>query len=363
MIRHLWPVGTQLATPAALLLLVLPITILVLELRRRPRTAPLSSLNAAAGVPGSWRTRLLWAVPVLRFLGFTALIIALARPQQGIGRMETSTEAIAIELVVDRSGSMAQEMILDGSSLSRIDVVKRVLRDFLVGNNKGLAGRESDLIGLVSFAGYAETVCPPVRDARTLAQLVDSIQLPQYQFEQGTAIGEGLSLAAARLRTAEQDLKNRTDAKQYEQLRIKSKVVILLTDGANNRGEHTPEEATKLAKDWGIKVYTIGIGAGTDSYQVMRSPFGDQRIRVPSDCDEPLLQTIADTTGGVYRRAQDGNALRQICEEIDKLEKTTVKTVEYVDYSEHFQGFAAGGAALLALGTLLGSSILRRVVA
>ncbi|MCC6323055.1 MAG: VWA domain-containing protein [Phycisphaerales bacterium] len=363
MIQHLWPRGMQFESPWLLGLLAIPLVIVILELRRRPRTVSLSALPSRFDIPRSWRTRMLWLPPALRFIGLSALVVALARPQQGIGRVETSSEAVAIELVVDRSGSMKAQMDLGGKDLMRIDVVKRVIHDFLMGTASGLKGRGSDLIGLVSFCGYAETVCPPVRDNATLAQLVDTLQLPQYRFEDGTAIGDGLSLAAARLRTAEQDLKNRTDAEQYRELRIKSKVIILLTDGANNRGEIEPLDAAKLAKDWGIKVYTIGIGAGADAYDVMQTPFGEQRVRIQSDVDEPMLREMATMTGGVYRRAQDGDALRAICKEIDSLEKTTVKTVEYVDYSERFMTFAAAGAAALAISTMLASTVLRRAVA
>lgn len=363
MIDRLWPSGMQFATPWALTLIVLPLVILAMELRRGTRAAGLSALPRGGRLPRSWRTRLLWAPPALRCLGLVLLIIALARPQQGIGRIGSSADAVAIELVVDRSGSMAQEMILDGKSMTRLEVVKRVVREFLVGDDSGLAGRPSDLVGVVSFAAFAQTACPPVRDPRTLVQLVDAIPLAQYDYENGTSIGDGLSLAAARLHTAEQDLKNRTDAEQFESLRIKSKVCILLTDGRSTPGTPPPLEAAQLAKDWGIKVYTIGIGAGADSYVVQRTPFGDRRLRVPSDVDEPTLQQIADMTGGLYRRAQDGQALRRIYEEIDQLEKTSVRTVEYVDYSEKFTIFAAIGLGALATAVALNTTVLRRTVA
>ncbi|MFN7020559.1 MAG: vWA domain-containing protein [Phycisphaerales bacterium] len=363
MIDHLWPKGMQFANAWLLLLALVPLAILVLELRRRPRTVAISAVPAAGVVPRTWRVRLLWAPAALRCLGLTLLVVALARPQQGIGRVETSSEAVAIQLVVDRSGSMKARMRMGGQELMRLDVVKRVIRDFLLGGGAGLSGRGSDLIGVVSFCGYAETVCPPVRDTETLVSLVETIQLPQYRFEDGTAIGDGLALAAARLRTAEQDLKNRTDGEQYGDLRIRSKVAILLTDGANNRGEIEPIAAAEMARDWGIRVYTIGIGAGVEAYDVMQTPFGEQRVRIQSDVDEPMLQQIAEMTGGIYRRAQDGDALRAICAEIDRLEKTTIKTVEFVDYDERYAPFAAAGAAGVLASMLLGLGLLRRPLA
>jgi Ca-activated chloride channel family protein len=359
-IGFFWPRGTQLASPLALALLAVPLALLVLELRRRRRGAAISALPGGGRLPASWRTRLLWLPPVLRFLSLSLLVVALARPQQGVGRVESTADAVAIELVVDRSGSMAQLMPLDGVNMPRMDVVKRVVHDFLLGNEKDLGGRHSDLVGLVAFGDYAETICPPVRDPATVARLAESVQVANEH----TALGDGLALAAARLHTAEQDLKNRTDASKYEQLRIKSKVVILLTDGANNYGEQRPEEAAKLAKDWGVKVYTIGLGAGVDSVQVVTDMLGNQhRIARPSDCDEPSLRRIADMTGGVYRRAQDGESLRNIYKEIDQLEKTSIKTVEYVDYNERFMAFAAAGGALAVAGSVLGATLLRRALA
>lgn len=358
MIDALIPPGFEFGSPWALLLLTVPAGLLLAERIRRRRSPRWTSLPRG-GLPRSVRSRLLFIPPLLRALALAALVIAIARPRLGVGRMETSADAIAIEMVVDRSGSMRQPMELDGVEMTRLDAVKHVVREFLVGNGRDLAGRRGDLIGLVSFAGYAETACPPVRDPRTLADLVDAISLAQYQYEQGTAVGEALALAAARLKTAEQDLKNRTDAENFEDLRIKSKVILLLTDGSSNRGQD-PIDAAKLAQDWGIKVYTIGVGAGGAPYRILRSPAGDLRVPVGDDVDEQSLTRIAEMTGGLYRRAEDGEALRRVYEEIDRLEKTSVKTTEYVDYTERFAPFAAAGGIMLAGSLLLGASVLRR---
>lgn len=359
------PQGATLHTPSALLLLtLLPLVWVWTRRRGRGGKGSLPGLSTTAGLerlPTSARVRMLPLLPVLRYAGLVLLIVALARPQVGTGKVVTQSEAIAIQVVVDRSGSMAQEMELDNVVMGRLDAVKGVLHDFLVGNKeRGLDGRAQDLIGLVSFARFAETVCPMVRDPGAVVQLASALELARQRYEDGTAIGDGLSLAAARLHSAEQDLKNRTTQAEFEGLRIKSKVIVLLTDGDNNAGEKDPIEAAELAAQWGIKVYTIGIGAGS-TYRVYRTPFGDQRLPMTSDVDEATLKRIAEITGGVYRRAQDGNSLREIYKEIDRLEKSTVKTQEYVDYSEKFVPVAIGGAALLALQGLLSASVLRRV--
>lgn len=365
-IDAIWPAGMQFGSPWALWLLVIPPLLLTLRMWRRPRFARLSAIDPAWTVPATLRSRMLWIPPAAGCLGLCLLVVALARPRIGAGRVERSTEAVAIQLVVDRSGSMRQGMSLDGVAMSRLDVVKKVVREFLLGDATNashksggeLRGRHSDLIGLVTFAALAETVCPLVRDPAALVQLTDTVTMEQMQQLSGTSVGGGLSLAAARLQTAEQDLKARAKGGRGEDLKLKSKIIILLTDGADNVNNPPPLEAAKLAADWGIKVYTIGIGAGYEYDQGM-SIFG----RRGGDVDEDSLQKIADMTGGIYRRAQDGEALRKVYAEIDSLEKTTVDTIEYLDFTEQFPPFAAGGAALAALGAVLGATVLRRTLA
>lgn len=328
--------------------------------------APRGALSTTAGLtnlPRTLRQRLVWVPGAACWCGLVLLAIALARPQLGVGRVETSAEAVAIQLVVDRSGSMNQFMEVDGALESRIDAVKSVIRDFLLGDGAELKGRPSDLVGLVTFARFAETACPLVRDPRTLTQLVETVQTAQARYEDGTAIGDGLALAAARLKRTEDELKNRQRSGIAGELTIKSKVIVLLTDGDNNAGEADPIEAAKLAAEWGIKVYTIGIGAGADSFQVLRDVFGkERRVRVPSNVDESTLRSIAEQTGGTYHRAQDGEALRRVYAEIDKLEKSSVSTVEYTDWQEKFMLPASAGAAMLAAGLLLGATWLRRTI-
>ncbi len=357
-----WMGKVEFAAPWALALALVPLAVVVWELMLRPRGARLSSLPspATARIPRTLRSRLLWLPPTARFLGLVLLVVAIARPQIGQGRVETSTDAIAIQLAIDRSPSMRSPTELGGTQVTRMDAVKSVVHDFLLGDGKSLSGRPSDLVGVVTFARFADTACPPVRDPRTLVDLVNSIEPARPRSEEdGTAIGDGLALAAARLRTAEQDLKNRTDAANYERLRLKSKVIILLTDGVQTAGERDPVEAAKLAAKWGIKIYAIGVGDDLNQPQYGRTEGGDAQVVVPSE----VLKQVAAATGGMYRLAVDGDALLRICREIDRLEKTSVKTVTYVDYDERFMPFAATGGGLLCLASLLGGTFLRRTLA
>ncbi len=360
MISSLWPGNMQLATPWALVLLLLPAGLLVAELARTPRSSRLSALPPPGSLPRSWRARLLWLPPTLRWLGLALLIVALARPQLGHGRAESSTEAVAIQLVIDRSPSMQAPTRLSGVQLTRMSAVKRVVRDFLLGDGRTLSGRPDDLIGVISFARFADTACPPIRDPRTLVQLIDALEPARPRSEEdGTAIGDGLALAAARLRTAEKDLKNRTSSSRFEELRLKSKVIILLTDGVQTAGERDPIDAAKLAAQWGIKVYAIGIGEDLNQAQLGRTETGDQEVVVPSE----VLRKVAEETGGLFRLAVDGDSLKRIYHEIDQLEKTSVRTIEYIDYDERFTPFAASGGAIICLASLLGATWLRRTLA
>lgn len=335
---------------------------------------PLPTLSAVGRLPASWRVHMLPLVPLLRALGVGLIVVALARPQFGQGRVVTSVDAVAIQVVVDRSGSMRQQMEFGGTVVSRLDVVKRVLRQFLLGDGRTLSGRTGDLVGLIAFAGVAETLTPLVRDPAAVVSADDAINPALERWEDGTAIGDALSLAAARLRRIDEQATQRkaSDASAAaghpggadpltsvgESLTIRSKVVLLLTDGRNTAGERTPEEAAALAKQWGIKVHVVGIGGDRALRRV-----GERTIAVPSDMDEDTLRTIADTTGGIYRRADDGESLTRIAAEIDALEKTSVARTEFTDYEEWFGVPALAAAGLLGFELLLATVVLRRAPA
>ncbi len=362
----------QWYTPwAFVLFLVLPLLGYRMLRKKRAAAVRFPSLIDMRNCPVSWRLRFRPALVVARLLCLALLILALARPRKGTVLSEISTEGVAIETVVDRSGSMAAEMDYGGEKLNRLEVVKRVLADFVEGDRRGLGGRTGDLIGLISFARYADTVCPLVLSHNILTEFLKKTEIVNVRAEDGTAIGDALALAAARLKKAEEELQRRNaqlgfgDADSPENERggfeIKSKAIILLTDGRNNVGDYDPLEAVELARKWGIKIYTIGIGSG-QSFIVVNDPvFGPRRVPTRDDLDEKLLKTMAQETGGFYSRATDAESLRDIVARIDALETTKVKSVQYTQYAEHFGRWTLPALVLLGLEMLAGCTIFRKI--
>jgi Ca-activated chloride channel family protein len=195
-----------------------------------------------------------------------------------------------------------------------------------------------------------------------LSRFLESVRLADPRAgEDGTAIGDALALAAARLKTAEETAARQAGAEE-KPYTIRSKIIILLTDGQNNCGRRAPLEAAALAKDWGIKVYAVGIGGG-DAVTTVRTPFGDYKVRAGAmeGVDDAALKALADATGGIYRRADDAASLRAVYQEIDKLERSEIESVRYVDYRELFTPFAAAALALLAVEAALACTVFRRI--
>jgi Ca-activated chloride channel homolog len=335
--------------------LVLPLLVLLVWASfRRPRGAGLkfSSVTLAGLAGPSLKTRLRHLPLLLRVIAMVLLIVGLARPQQGREEVRDTSKGIAIEMVVDRSGSMGEEFVYEGKRFHRLEAVKKIFREFVLGDGKGLEGRPNDLIGMVAFARYADTICPLTLSHGALERFIESIQLVARKNEDGTAIGDALALAAARLRTAEEQLK-----KDYQ---IKSKVAILLTDGQNNAGKRSPLEAARLAKEWGVKVYAIGIG-GRESFMTVRTPLGDYKVPGGPGVDESTLKAIADETGGAFWLAESAEKLHQVYEEIDRLERTEIESVRHIDYAERFASIVLAALALLTLERILVGTILRRI--
>jgi len=304
------------------------------------------------------RGRLVHLPLFLRLAALALIIVAIARPQAGMEKIQEVNKGIAIEMVVDRSGSMGQGMKFDGSDISRLAVVKKVFGEFVNGNGT-LPGRPNDLIGLITFARYADTICPLTLAHAPLNSFLDSIKLvPQKSPENRTSIGDAIALAAARLKTAEQALA-KEPGKRADKYTIKSKIIILLTDGGNNAGKHLPDEAAALAAKWGIKIYTIGVG-GDDVVKV-KTLFGTQMVRTGNGVDRKSLARLAERTGGIFRMAEDAKALRAVYQEIDKLEKSEVTSVRFLDYKEYFFNFALAAFILLLLETVLRCTVLRKI--
>ncbi|MCP5112735.1 MAG: VWA domain-containing protein [bacterium] len=337
-----------------LLLLLIP---LAFYLHRRGSRRPAirySSATHAQGLGSSIR-RTLIAVPfVVRVAALVLIVVALARPQMGTERVLDTSHGVAIEMVIDRSSSMSAELRYRGRKVNRLDIALRLFREFVVGGAEELKGRQSDLIGVITFARYPDTICPLTIDHDSITGFLPTIKLAERESEDGTAIGDALALAAARLQTAEETLARQTGAqKEYD---IKSKVIILLTDGENNAGERTVEEAAELAAAWGIKVYAIGIGGGSQSTigRWLGMPMGP-------GVNEEALQNLAKTTGGVYRLAEDADALRGVYKEIDRLETSEIESFRFTEYRELFSNFALAALALLGLEVLLAATIFRRI--
>lgn len=343
------------------LLLLTPLVALVLyDITRRNRSAVLySSVQVLKTLPRTLAQRIKATLPWMRFIGLGLVVVALARPQAGQEEFRIRTEGIAIQMVCDRSGSM-QAMDFedeDGQPADRLSAVKRVFRDFVAGKG-ALPGRPDDLIGLVSFGGYAEGVCPLTLDHGALLEILESVEVPEpvvdargrvineqlLQEEMATAIGDALALGTARVKEA----------------KAKSRVLILLSDGENNFGVIDPLEAAAAAKTFGIKVYTIGIGSTGLAPFPEQDPFGRVVLRQrPVKLDEALLKSIADETGGKYFNARDTESLEEVYAEIDALEKTETEGRLYTEYSELFVYFLFAGLGLIVFQMMLSTTRFR----
>jgi Ca-activated chloride channel family protein len=354
--------------PFVLCLLVL-LPVLGVWQWRKQRTASVrfSSITTLKKSPISWRVRLRPVLFLLRLLCIASVIVALARPRKGTVLSEISSEGIAIETVVDQSGSMQAEMDYNGQELNRLEVVKRVLAEFIQGNKSQFEGRTGDLIGLITFARYAHTTCPLVPSHSVLLEFLKQTKLVTLRSEDGTAIGDAIALAGARLKKAEEEIQKRrvalgmADANDLpDSFQIKNKVIILLTDGQNNAGDYAPVKAAELARDWDIKIYTIGIGSD-QAFTTMQTPMGSFKIPAQNDLDEPLLTRIAETTGGFYRRADSALVLKDIVKTINDLEKSEVKTLQYTQYSEQFMPWIWAAIGLLITEVLCSCTVFRKI--
>lgn len=319
-----------------------------------------SNVALFSDLPVTWRVRFRMLPPVFTAVSFLLLAIALARPQTPDETARISREGIGIMLVIDRSGSMdARDLEEEFLNVNRLAVVKQVIRYFVTGESDdsdlaklesaremraSKSGRPDDMIGVVTFAGFADSVCPLTLDHGNLLATIDEIKLADRS-EGGTAIGEGLGLAVERLKQSE----------------VESKVVILLTDGVNNSGELDPLTAGDLASSEDIKVYCIGAGTnGYAPFPVTNPITGSTELRaIPVEIDEDVLKAIAEKTGGKYFRATDKSSLKSIYDEIDQLERTEVSEFRYLNYEEHYYPFALSAVLMLSAAWLLRQSVFR----
>lgn len=353
-----------------LLLLLLPVVAWLRWRTRRGEAIPFSSAVSAIDVPPSWRQRLAWLPPVLTLAALALLVVALARPRQGREQTVVESEGIAIELVVDRSGSMqAMDFQIAGEDVDRLTAIKNVVGKFirgtgdeedLVAEEFGLAGRASDLIGLVAFARFADALTPPTLDHAFLLAQLREVEIARHRSEDGTAIGDAIALAIEKL----QSLDDRREEN------VESKIIILLTDGENNAGEIDPVAAAELAETLGVKIYAIGVGTQGKAPVPARHPLtGEMVVRwMDVNIDEASLKKIARLTGGKYFRATNTESLRAIYDEIDQLETSKVEARHFYDYREWaVQPVVWGGwhfppLVLVALWMLAARLLLDRLV-
>ena len=327
--------GFEFANPEYFLLLVLLIPMILWYIFREKKShadLQFSSLRAFRNMKHTgkiWMRHILFALELLAIL---FIVTALARPQSNNSWQSYSSEGIDIVLALDVSGSMlARDFEPD-----RLEAAKEVATKFIL-------ERPQDKIGLVIFSGESFTQCPLTTDQAVLVNLLREVK--SGMIEDGTAIGLGLANAVNRLKDSQG----------------KSKVVILLTDGVNNQGSIDPIMAAELAKTFGIRVYTIGVGSyGEAPYPVM-TPFGMQLQNVPVEIDEEVLQQIAMLTGGKYFRATDNDKLSQIYQEIDQLEKSKIEVKHFSKKNEQYFIFGLIGMVLLIAQVLLRYTLIRKI--
>jgi Ca-activated chloride channel homolog len=291
-----------------------------------------SSINIFRDVPVTLRERLRHIPFAVRLIAIGLLIVALARPQSFSSGENVTTEGIDIAMVLDISGSMLAEDFKP----NRLEAAKNVIDNFV-------EGRITDRIGLVIFSREAFTQCPLTIDYSVLRNLL--LDIRTGMIEDGTAIGNGIANGINRLKESD----------------AKSRIIILLTDGVNNAGEVDPISAAEIAKAFGIRIYTIGVGTRGEAPYPVQTPFGTRYQMVPVDIDEAMMTKIADLTGGQYFRATNNRALAEIYEKIDKLEKTKIEITSYKNASEKYHSWLWGGLLLLLIELGLSRTILRKL--
>lgn len=295
----------------------------------------LSSFEGINPKKKSFRQRIIHLPFLLKMIMLSLLIVAIARPQSSSSSKTVKTEGIDIAISLDVSTSMLAEDFKP----NRIEAAKNTALNFI-------ADRINDRIGLVIFAGQSYTQCPITTDHSVLKNLFKSINpADKMGIEDGTAIGMGLATAVERLKDS----------------KAKSKVIILLTDGINNTGIVAPLTAAEIAKTFGIRVYTIGVGTKGKAPYPMQTPFGKQYMNVDVEIDETVLKNIASITGGKYFRATNNKALEQIYQEIDKMEKTIVNESVFSRRSEEYLPWALAAGLIFLLDFLLGNFYFRKV--
>ncbi len=292
----------------------------------------ISSLRGFDAAPVSWKVYLRHLPIALRSLAILFLVLVLARPQSSNSSHDVTTEGIDIMMAMDISSSMEA---LDFKP-NRLEAAKEVAIQFM-------SARENDKIGIVIFAGQSFTQCPLTTDKKVLVNMMANITT--HMVEDGTAIGLGLATSVSRIKDSD----------------AKSKVIILLTDGVNNRGEVAPLTAAEIAKTFGVRVYTIGVGTQGVAQRPIQTPYGTRLVEEEVRIDEDMMKQISQITDGRYFRATDKDGLKKIYEEIDQLEKTKIEVKEYTKRAEEYMLWAILAAVCVLMEAFLRSTVLRNL--
>ena len=320
------------------LLAVIPLAYLY---RRRRPIRPAMGVSGTASIQDvgtSFALKIRWIVPFLKYAALCFMIAAMARPQWGTRHLSVSTKGINIILAVDLSESMAAlDFKREGKIVNRLEAVKGVIHDFI-------SKRSGDRIGMVVFGTEAYTQIPLTRDYNTIATMMERLKIGAAG--KRTAIGDAIGISLKRL----------------EDIESKSHVIILLTDGQSNSGELTPETATEIAVEKGVKIYTIGVGTrGKAPFLIKHPLLGEQYVYQQVDIDEDTLKKIAGKTGGLYFRAENTEGLGQIYDTIGKLEKTEVDVKTFAEYNEFYRYLLLPAFVLLCLWIILSNTRYLRV--
>ena len=320
------------------LLLFIPVALAVwyfLEREKRKKAAIIFSDFRLFKGMGNFSSNKRQILILLRTLALVLVVFALARPQSGLKTEEISTKGIDIVLCMDTSGSMMAE---DFKPKNRLAVAKSVASDFV-------KGRSNDRIGIVVFSAVSMLQCPLTSDYGAVIDFMKSVEIGMTRTD-GTAIGNAIVTSVDRLKDS----------------KAKSKIIILLTDGASNMGEVDPLTAAKLATAFNIKIYTIGVGTeGEAPFPVDDPMFGKRYVYQKIPLDETVLKAIAETTEGLYFRATTAEALRDIYSQINKLEKTEIKGIEYTEYTDHYISLLVIAMLMFVAEVVLGNTVLRKL--
>ena len=329
----------RFASPLFLILFfTIPILFYIRSKRNGHGSVQVSSLGFTGRMQTSFSVLVSKFLPLLKYAALALMIAALARPQWGTKKMNVTTEGINIILALDLSESMAAlDFKREGSIVTRLDAVKGVVTDFIM-------GRQGDRIGMVVFGSQAFTQLPLTRDYNTLSFVMDRLEIGAAG--PSTAIGDALGISLKRL----------------EDIESKSNIIILLTDGRSNSGELSPETASEIAASRKVKIYTIGVGSKGEAPFLVNDPLMGQRyVYQKVDMDHETLKKIADITGGIFFKAEDLSGLEKIYDIIDKLEKTSAEVEAWAQYNDLYLWFVITGVLLLFLYIILFNTRFMRI--